>query len=237
MTSRGVTERRFECEAGSRSVPGLLWTPEKPEGRTPLVLLGHGASLHKRSDYILSLARRFVRHHGFSAAAIDGPIHGERRPDGGQDTELVFEEFQKAWAREGITDEMVADWKATLDALLALEEINNGPVGYWGLSMGTIFGLPLVAAEPRVRAAVLGLMGVYGPTGERMRADAEQVSVPVLFFQQWHDELIPRPTVLELFDRISSRDKRLHAFPGRHTEVALEAIETSEAFLARHLSD
>lgn len=54
---------------------------------------------------------------------------------------------------DAVTDSMVEDWKATLNALLKLQklpEIGTGWVGDWGLSMGTLFGLPLVAAEPRI---------------------------------------------------------------------------------------
>ena len=32
--------------------------------------------------------------------------------------------------------------------------------GYWGVSMGTLIGLPFVASEPRISAAVLGLAGL-----------------------------------------------------------------------------
>lgn len=32
-----------------------------------------------------------------------------------------------------------------------------GPVGFWGISQGARVGLPLLAAEPRITAAVLGL--------------------------------------------------------------------------------
>src|ERR1039458_10620992 len=77
--SQGVRERRFDLDRGGRIVPGLLWTPVGAAGPRPLVLLGHGGSGHKRQDYALSLARRLVRHHGFGAASIDGPVHGDRR--------------------------------------------------------------------------------------------------------------------------------------------------------------
>ena len=83
-----------------------------------------------------------------------------------------------------------------------LPEVGDGPLGYWGLSMGTIYGLPFVAAEPRVQVAVFGLMGLVGPTRDRLEADARRLACPVLFLQQWHDSLIPREHVAELFDAL-----------------------------------
>ena len=246
-TERGVRDRGFVLDAGGRAVPGAVWTPdgEAAAGR-PLVLIGHGAGLHKRAEYVVALARRLVRHHGFAVAAIDGPGHGDRRPDGGLDFQKVWEERQRMRAdpQSGLTDEMVADWRATLDALQAEEGIGSGPVGFWGLSMGTIFGLPFVAAEPRIRAAVLGLMGVNPePTTDpwqayaqfRLGGDAKKVSCPVLFIAQSNDELVPRDFALTLFDLLGSRDKRLHLNPGAHAAVPVEEYDQSEAFFARHL--
>jgi fermentation-respiration switch protein FrsA (DUF1100 family) len=114
--------------------------------------------------------------------------------------------------------------------------VGDGPVGYWGLSMGTIHGLPLAAAEPRIQVAVFGLMGLVGPTRDRMAADAASLSCPVLFIQQWDDALIPRKDVLDLFDAIGSVDKRLHAHPGDHSAVPVEEIAFSARFLTRHLA-
>ena len=232
---RGVMERRLEVECRGRRVPGIVWTPEGAEGPRPIVLLGHGGSLHKRARYILSLARRLVRHLGFAAAAIDGPVHGDRASHDPDDVERVREEFRRDWARPEATDEMIGDWKATLGALQTQPEIGAGPVGYWGLSMGTIYGLPFVAAEPRVVVAVLGLMGVMGPTGGRLAEDAKRITCPVLFLQQWDDELVPRDRALELFDSLGSCDRRLHVHPGKHVEVPPEEMEASERFLALHL--
>src|SRR5947208_17149603 len=85
--SRGVCERRFDVRTEDDTVPGLLWTPEDATGMRALVLLGHGGSQHKRAPNILALARRIVRHLGYAAAAIDGPMHGDRVP-GGNDMTL-----------------------------------------------------------------------------------------------------------------------------------------------------
>jgi len=102
--------------------------------------------------------------------------------------------------------------------------------------MGTILGLPTVAAEPRISVAVLGLMGLTGPTKTRIATDAALVSCPVLFLMQWHDELFPRQVAEALFEALGSTDKRLHAHPGKHGDVPPEEFEASERFLALHLS-
>lgn len=233
VTAKRVTERGFRVACDGRPVPGLVWTPEEAPARPSLVLIGHGGSQDKRAPHIVSLARRLVRHHGIAAAAIDGPVHGDRRPGGIESVDDLRGAFRRAWSRPETTDEMVADWKATLDALH--KELGGGRVGYWGLSMGTAFGLPFVAAEPRVSVAVLGLMGTFGPRAERLRRDAARVGCPVLFLQQWNDELIPREAVSDLFDALGTRDKRLHAHPGAHAAVPPEEFGNTEAFLARHL--
>ena len=235
--SEGVRERRFSVEVDGRVVPGVLWLPDTDGGGPrPLVLLGHGATRHKRVDYLLALGRRLAGDHGFAAAAIDAPGHGDRRAPGHDDDIRLFGAFLAEWSREGSTDDMVADWLGTVEALRGLDEVGDGPLGYWGLSMGTIYGIPLVAAEPRIQVAVFGLMGLVGPTRDRMALDAASISCPVLFIQQWDDSLIPRDHVFELFDAISSVDKRLHAHPGEHAAVPVEEIVFSARFLVRHLA-
>jgi dienelactone hydrolase len=222
LVGRGVIERRFDVSSDDRVVPGIVWTPEDATGERPLVLIGHGGSGHKRMDYVLSLARRFVRHHGFAVAAIDGPGHGDRE-------EKIAD---RQWWTEPVISSMVADWKATRTALTQLPDVGEGPLGYWGLSMGTLFGVPFVAAEPEVRVAVLGLMGL---AGARYATTAGTISCPVLFLQQLDDELIDREGCLELFLAIGSKDKRLHANPGLHSAVPAEEMEHSEAILLKHL--
>ena len=232
----GVRERSFGVDVQGRTVPGILWLPGAGAGPRPLVLLGHGATRHKRVDYLVALGRRLASDYGFAVAAIDAPGHGDRRAPGHNDEVALFGAFLTEWSRDGSVDDMVTDWQAALDGLRAVEGIGDGPIGYWGLSMGTIYGVPLVAAEPRIRVAVFGLMGLLGPTRERLAADAASVTCPVLFIQQWDDSLIPRTETFELFDALGSTDKRLHAHPGEHAAVPVEEIVFSAQFLARHLA-
>jgi dienelactone hydrolase len=236
-TQNDVVERSFWIDSSGRSVPGLLWSPLEAKGPRPLVLIGHGASGSKREGYVTALAAELVRRRGFAAAAIDGPVHGDRRPDSDSVPALVLLEFSQLWAADpDMTDRMVEDWSAALSALQDLDEVGPGPVGYWGLSMGTILGLPFVASDQRVEAAVLGLMGLTGPSRARIALDAPRVRCPVMFVVQWDDELFERAVAAQLFDRLGTSDKRLHAYPGRHSQVPDEAFVASEGFLARYLT-
>jgi len=239
-TTSGVAERAFQVDVGGREVPGIAWLPAGEaagvDGPRPLVLVGHGATLHKRVDHIVSLAHLLVRTHGFAAAALDAPGHGDRRPDRTADEVQLFGNFLTEWSRPGSTDDVVAEWQAAISALREEPRIGDGPIGYWGLSMGTIYGIPLAAAEPRVQVAVFGLMGLLGPTKDRIEADARALACPLAFILQWHDQLVGRDDSFALFDALGSVDKRLHAHPGEHAAVPPEELLFSVEFLARHLA-
>lgn len=230
----GVVQREFMLARGERRVSGVLWTPQRPVPGRPLVLFGHGASGDRHQTPIPYVARKLVVESGFSAFAIDGPVHGRRKVGDGARGAFAVE-----WRRDGCVDDMLGDWRAALDAVQRLDDVGSGPVGYWGLSMGTIFGAPLVAAESRIRVAVLGLMGIVGPTEtyrQQLCAAADAIACPVLFLMQLHDELFTREQYLALFDRMVSDDKRIHANPGLHPEVPVEELDYSADFLARYLA-
>lgn len=236
----GVRQRHFDvlrddADRGEVVVPAVLWTPadyEARDGPLPLVLIGHGGAGHKSDESRVDLGLRYAGDHGIAAAAIDGPAHGDRRlPPGGT---------VPGYGPEVVAS-MVLDWRATLDALAALPEIDAGRVGYGGVSMGTMFGLPFVAEEPRVRAAVLGLNGLTREDGERydlselLEASARRVRCPTLFLMQWDDELFPRDGVLELFGMLASEEKRLLAHPGPHHGAPEEVRDITTAFLVDRL--
>jgi len=231
----GVRRRSFEAERGERVIPGVLF--DAPGGRTgPLVLLGHGGSGSVFDEYLVALAHRLAREAGCLCVAIDGPVHGRRRGGRSDHGDLVLLEFSQVWSSEpSMTDEMVADWRFVLDEVIESFELDGVPVGYWGLSMGTILGLPLVAADARITAAVLGLCGLIGPTKDRLGADAGRVTCPVFFVLQLDDQLFSEESVRALFDALASDDKELHASPGRHGEVPIETFVDSAGFLLDRL--
>lgn len=234
----GTIEHAFTIERSGAAVPGILWQPAESRGPTPLVLMGHGGSGHKRNDRMVMLGQMFGEVYGWCAAAIDGPVHGDRGPVTDPATDPAY---TKMWQEEDPVGGMIADWKAVLDALMALDAVDPERIGYWGVSMGTMFGLPYVASDARVRVAVLGKAGMSGTSVTRSNIAphfehyAPQVNQPVLFSIQWDDERFERAGQLDLYDRLGSADKRLHAYPGVHVDNGPEAFEFQAAFLRRYL--
>ena len=235
-SSDGVSERLFTLG----EIPGVLWTPEDARGTRPLILMGHGGGQHKKAPGILARARRFVAEGGFAVAAIDVPNHGERATD--EEFDRIAAEYRARMAAGEdtaaldtalytlVVGQAVAEWQAVLTAVQQLDQVGGGPAGYWGVSLGCALGMPLVAAEPRVRAAVLGLQGAPA-----LAEAAARISVPVQFLVQWDDELIPRAQSLALFDAIGSAEKTLHAHPGGHAGLPGFETDDSVRFLARQL--
>ncbi len=235
-SSDGVREQLFTLG----EIPGVLWTPEGAAGTRPLILMGHGGGQHKKAPGIVARARRFVAEHGFAAAAVNVPGHGDRPKDeefdriatanqarvaAGAELAPLIAGFQALVARQ-----TVPEWRAVLDAVQKLGHVGAGPVGYWGVSLGCGLGVPFIAAEPRVRAAVLGLGGAAASA-----EDAARITVPVEFLLQWDDERVPRNQGLALFDALASAEKTLHANPGKHMEVPAFEVDSTLRFFARHL--
>ena len=237
-TSDGVCEQDFTLDG----IPGVLWFPAGAAGPRPLVLLGHGGGGgHKKATGLLARSRRLVTGCGFASAAIDMPGFGDRAKTE-QDERFVAEVRARQATGEPIgplvarhnaalAERAVPEWRSVLDALQALDVVGpGGPVGYWGVSLGTRIGVPLAAAEPRITAAVFGLA-----SRDMLAEAAARVAIPVEFLLQWDDELVPREEGLALFDAFASAEKTLHANPGRHGEVPAFELDASQRFFARHL--
>jgi dienelactone hydrolase len=240
-TDASVRKTAVTVPRAGEDVPAILWRPERPTPRRPLVLLGHGGGMHKQSPFIDGLGNWLAAGSGFACLAIDLPLHGDRTPP--EEVGLSVRERRSrlglaAWRERNAraTEQAVGDWRAAIDAVQDLDPVPHGPVGYFGLSMGTRFGVPLIAAEPRISVAVLGLFGVPAADTESAFARAaSQVTIPVLFLQQWDDELFPRDDCLALFDLLGSSDKTLHAHPGGHLGVPRAELGGAAHFLRRRL--
>lgn len=237
-SSNGVVERDFAMG----EVTGVLWTPASAVRPPPLVLLGHGGGRDSKAPPTVGRARRLVTDGGFAVAAIDAPGHGGRPRTTYDEQEIAA--MRQAMAagvpvgpivmryNAAIAARAVPEWQATLDALQGLPDIGaDGPIGYYGLNMGTAIGVPLTAADPRIGAAVFGQ---FWP--DSLADTARQIKVPIEFVLQWDDEHIPRQAGLALFDAFASAEKTLHANSGRHKEVPRFEADSAVRFFIRHLA-
>ncbi|WP_331748020.1 alpha/beta hydrolase (plasmid) [Streptomyces sp. NBC_00984] len=236
-SSNGMVERDFI--AGE--VPGVLWSPASGADRAPLVLMGHGGGTHKKHPAMAGRAHLLVTGCGFQVAVIDAPGHGDRPRTARDEQEIAqLRKAQAAGKPEGpivvcynarLAELAVPEWQATLDALQELPEIGaDGSVGYFGIGLGTAIGVPLVAVEPRITAAVFGLMWP-----DALVETAKQITIPIEFGLQWDNERIPREASLALFDAFASKEKTLHANAGKHFDFPRFEADSAVRFFARHL--
>jgi alpha-beta hydrolase superfamily lysophospholipase len=225
--------RRFSHSVEDRQVPVALWQPVGV--CRGLVLACHGGSGHKESNAIQLIVSQLLPR-GYAVAAIDGPVHGDRRTDGSRDPAQMRSDFRVAWRAQVGRHEMVADWKATLDGLSDDSTFAGLPVGYIGVSMGTAYGLPYLAADPRVRAAVIGLWSANYAASEHLLDASRQVRCATWFTQCWDDEFFDRAGTIDLFDAIPALDKRLVVYPGKHEELSGERLDDAITFLVKRLA-
>lgn len=169
----GVLARDFTLG----EIPGTLWTPAS-DAPVPLVLMAHNNGLPKADPRLVARARHTAAR-GYAVATIDAAGCGDRprsaaaeqaRADlrravqAGRPAEELDEIF------ESLVGPLVAgavpEWRATLDALLRLPDV-DGPVGYSG--GWAALGIRLAVAEPRIVAAGL-FAGGYVPRAQREEA-------------------------------------------------------------------
>lgn len=233
-----VVRRSVGLEGG---VPGCVWEPAGCS-RSPVVLLGHGGSGSKQAPRIERLASWFAGQAGITAAAIDGPFHGDRVPH-----PLPAAEYQQLIADEGVehvSRRMTDDWLSLLGHLAAVGDVDADRVGYVGLSMGSRFGIPLAAAlGTRLRGAVFGKFGLQQTasmhpaleTPALITGAARRITAPVALYVRWDDELFPRSGQIELFESFASVDKVLVCRPGPHNGTHPDDEPAWCQFIARHL--
>lgn len=255
-----IDARRLLADAPGGPLPVLVWGEPGPE--VPVVLAGHGGATGKDDPTFGRVCGRIAAEARCVVVAIDGPAHGERAPTG-PDPETAFRTVRRSLLRPGLIEEMAADWRAALSARDAADGASTGPLGYYGISMGTMLGLPVCAELGTVRAAVFALGGLPIPGGlarmlanegvapeavaiaadeddadhraEQMRSAARRLAgTDVLMVQMADDELFPLEGALEVFGLLDG-PKRLATWPGRHTQMGREAIDLAAGFLRRSL--
>ena len=226
LSGADTKEFILETERG-RPVTGAVWlTGDAPSA---LMCFGHGASDDRYQDPICDLAARF-RDVGVASISIDGPVHGLRRVEPGGRGALMTE-----MQRSTVFDDMLEDWTLALELARTLPSLETVQLGYFGLSMGSIFGIPFAASRDDMTAGVFGLLGISDSGWDKVIGDAaSKINIPLRFIVQLEDELFDRESCLRLFDTFASDYKSIGANSGLHPEVPSDEIDLAFNFLCQH---
>lgn len=202
-----------------------------PGGGAGLLLLGHGGGRSKDSARFVELARHYADRTRLAVVCMDAVDHGERAPRD------ATPGLPPLW-HSGAVEQMVSDWQACVGAMAHL----GPPLAYVGFSMGSIFGVPVVAAMPSIEAAVFVVGGVPSggefqdpPLGPLILEAASGLVVPdVLMINMTQDETFSVDGAHALFDAFPGGNKRLVFWEGPHDEWPGEAIDLTAEFVIAH---
>ncbi len=214
------------CGDGSE-VPCSIWsTTDHPSG---VVLLGHGIGVDRYHTTVRVPVEVLANEHDAAVVVPEIPLHGVR-DEFPHDPSGIIDRWQAFWVRGGVSRLCVE-----LESLLrhCEQSYETLPVVYFGLSLGTQYGIPFLAQGKRIRAAALGLFGSHPPPRTPvMNRFAPEVSCPIYFVRQLDDEVHSAESTLHLYSTLGSADKILDSSPGGHTETSMASVRKACAFLA-----
>ncbi len=202
-----------------------------PPDATGVLLLGHGGGRSKDSARFVQIARSYAAQTGLAVVCIDAIDHGERR------RENAASDIPRLWHSSSI-ERMVEGWSVAADELSAI-----GPArAYVGFSMGSIFGLPTVAAIPSITAAVFVVGGIPDnaeiddpPLAMVLQEAASRLQhANVLMANMTNDKFFPISGVHSLFAAIRASSKRLMFWEGEHDDWPSELLDHSGWFVKEH---
>lgn len=226
----------FVVRHGTGVVPATFWNAPPPAGTLPpITLVQHGGPLHKRHEQSDWLAESVVARTQGAVLLIDGPIHGRRRSEQLEPQEMLST-FKRYWRQDAGIEGMVSDWRAALDAVLDRGWADPDRVAWLGVSMGTAYGIPVCAADERIKAAALGMWGPDWGQGDTLMEAARRMKTPALFQIKDKDEFFSAEGQRALFDALGSPDKCLRTFPGSHSLTAPGQLDQLLDFVRKALA-
>lgn len=223
-------------------VPAYLALPAGAAGRVPVITLMHGVGRSKERWFQADLSppaaalTQALIGAGYAVLALDARGHGERAmedgyrvpgPDGGPiGRDLMV----------GSTLEQ----RRAFDYLETRKEIDSGRIGALGLSLGGLMAFALAAVEPRLRAAVAGVV----PVGALKQAISIPMApqtfagaigrTPLLMLMGRQDGFYTESDAGQLFAAIPSPVKELVWYEAGHS-LPIEYAVKARAWFDAHL--
>jgi dienelactone hydrolase len=224
-----LREVRFTVDAGTEAAPGLLLYPEGGEA-LPLVFIQH-PGMGSKDDYFVRDVGMLWARRGWACAGLDAPFHGERPTYDPMGFLRDRERFQAA------TKQIAGEVSAAIDGIGEHYPVDVARLGYVGYSLGSMLGIPAVAADGRFKAASFCLVGAGGMMGDATAAGSpvlQLAGVATRIVAKTQDEFFSRESTESLFEALPG-EKDLTWLPGGHFEIGPDVIKAAEQWLLRKL--
>jgi len=196
-------------------------------------LIGHGLSADREHSGVQVPMQILAREHSAAVIAPELPLHGKRDPFPDDPNPMgIVERWQDFWVSGGAA-QIVREFRVLM--AYGAETFGPLPVAYFGLSLGTQYGIVLLSQHPEIQAAVLGLFGSRPmPKTPVMNHHAPRVGCPTYFIQKLDDELHPAATSSHLFSSLGGSEKRLDSTPGPHGDISEQSVRKGCSFLVEN---
>jgi hypothetical protein len=224
----GLVRRDLGRGAGD-DLPLSVWT--RP-GLVPraIILVGHGDRSIVAPTWSWTAGALLERMPAY-VVAIGGPVHGDRLKGDADKTVQAFVGHRNT-GHGGVAD-MIADWTKAIERVRLIDGAANLPIGYCGVSMGTGYGIPLLAFRPAIAAAAIGMWDAGAAKSERL-SKQHRISDALFSLSTVGKTTFTVNEARRLFAAIGSERKYFVLLPGRHGETA-DQIAVAADFLARSL--
>ena len=154
---------------------------------------------------------------------------------------LVTDSPQETNAYRDLMVMMAKDARRTVDYLVTRPDVDSSRLAYFGFSFGGRVSPPILATEPRFKAAMLAVAGLKM---ERARAEVDplnflpRVRLPLLMLNGRHDYFFPVETSQKpFFENLGTppEHKRWVVYPEAHTVPRTEAMREIMTWLDRYV--
>jgi dienelactone hydrolase len=227
----------FDAAYGGERMAAVLFIPKqgKPPYQT-VVSMGGSANLYTQSDSAIN------------ALLLDYLVKGGRlvvwpifKGMYDRNIGLVNDSPQETSAYRDLMVMLVKDARRSVDYLVTRPDVDTRRIAYSGYSFGGRVSPPILAMEPRFKAAVLAVTGLKM---ERARAEADpinflpRVRLPLIMLNGRHDYFFPVETSQKpFFEYLGTppEHKRWVVYPEAHTVPRTESMRETMAWLDKYL--
>jgi formylglycine-generating enzyme required for sulfatase activity/dienelactone hydrolase len=227
----------FDAAYGGERMGAVVLTPKGKTGPfQAVVTMGGSNLLYTRTDSVFNAASvDFILRSG---RAVVLPVYKAMFD---RNIGLTSDSPQETSAYRDLIVALVKDTRRTIDYLGTRTDIDTSRIAYLGLSFGGRVAPPVIAMEPRFKAALLMVTGLKM---EHARPEVDplnflpRIHVPVLMLNGKYDYYFPVETAQKPFYEYLGtprEHKKWVVYPEAHTTPRTEFVRESLAWLDRYL--